>query len=252
MSTRDGRIIDLRYYDGTDVGSNSYTGLVAGVFRSLKFAAWVGDRICRKSREYGLRLGSRDHVYLVVRPEPPFGEVRRGAREKWTAEFCQPIEGHLDPALLEAQGEVEREDALADLTFRALEVAVDHDAAQLALLARVRADLAAERRDLGVLWIEHETKGYRARVLHHLNPLVQGPLTMLYPAAALHAVIWYEDRVTGFLGRARLGDYGSYDQLHAAVGSVSRRGDRLVVKPHRGYAFEPTIEVPIADLTPVA
>ncbi len=229
---RDKPIIDIRYRTDEPALASAF-----------QWSWWVGDRICRKLRELGFSLGGRaDHlaIQLVgdgsgVSVTPALGgDGFVGARVG------------VDANAVAERDREGREDLLADATCAALE-ALRPDG--VASIRRVRAELAAARRALAVVYFEKDTRDYGVRVLHQLCPYGEGPLGPIRPRRTYYATLEYRDHRTGFVGWARLFEFDGYEEIHGAIGSVTVDGDVIRVRPKRGDHYDVPLEIALSELT---
>ncbi len=242
---RDGRIIDIRYYEGA-----SHDHLGSAIYGSLKWSTWVGDRIGRRLRELGFMLGKSDHVYICLQPVAPAHQVALTPLGTGPASFARSVAYNLDPAEPAGLAPAERDALLADCTCRTLHAIDDGDGGlgQHGLIDRVRRELAESGRDLEVSAVVHETGSYRLEVSHRLAPLRSGSLGPIRPPRAYIAFLRVTDKRSGATGGKAIFEFANYDELHSSVGALSIRAGVVRIKPRRGHNFDVPIDIPLSEV----
>jgi hypothetical protein len=210
---RDGRIIDIRYFDEQPR---------AKLLEMFKWSTWVGDRIARKAREYGLALGRKDHVYLFLGPPP------RPAMPNGITHFAHEVPCILDEAEVAALDQDGRDRLLAARTLDSLAAICNVD--QVHILDRVRADLARAGRDLEVEFTRKESSKYLVVISNKLRPLRQGPLAPIRPRYSHVAILAYTDKVTGAHGAKEVFEFDDYNELFHRTGAITVKEGKVRLK----------------------
>lgn len=239
MNKRPTRIADIRYYENqerTEYGSFSVDPL--GTLYSIPFRSFcaIGDRFACKLREHGFSLPGFDHVYIILTPALPSGDVelstlKLDARIRYVNVGLSPDEWEL----LDDDG---KHDHIVDLTFLALTAfAGDADA-----LTRVTVDLKRYRSQLEVIAKTKETAAYRVDVSFQIRPRQEQSI----------AFVSYFDKQTGQNGRITLTQLHSADDVYPLCGSIIVRDNTITIKPRSSSRaaiitkkYNPPLSVPV-------
>lgn len=218
MNAKPKLISDIRYYENpgrTEYGNVRHDLL--GTLYSIPFRSFgaIGDRFACKLREREFTLPSFDHMYVILTPALPPGDVQPStlnldARIRY-------VDVGLSPDQWASLDDDSKHDHLVDLTS----TAVGAFTANADTLIDVAAKLKRYRSELEIIVKSKETSYYRVDVSFQIRPLQEQSI----------AFLTYADKRSGQRGRITLMKLLSADDVYPLCGSIAVHNRTITIKP---------------------
>jgi hypothetical protein len=237
-------ILDIRYYQ-SDVESGFGQSLPGGFTKFFSFPRSIhdwGPRIARKLREYGFITGSFDHLYVNF------------TTARLDGELCPTIhlddrifyfDFGLDPSEIDRITDDEKEEVVVSSTFRILDFIAGENAAQRAIVNRVRDEIRRYGSELEIAHKTKETKSYSITVTYQIRPSRQPSVGLLK----------YVDKHTGECRNGVFVQLDQYEDIYALVASTSVKNGVITIKPRSSFKaslyterYDVPIVIPISQL----
>jgi hypothetical protein len=236
MNAKPKLIADIRYYENpgrAEYGNVRHDSL--GTLYSIPFRSFgaIGDRFACKLREREFTLPGFDHLYVILTPALPSGNVEPSALN--IDARIRYVDVGLSPDHWDSLNDDSKHDHLVDLTSFAIS-AFDGNGDTL---ANVAADLKRHRSKLEIIVKTKETSSYRVDVSFQIRPMQEQSI----------AFVSYTDKRTGQRGCTTLAKLLSANDVYPLCGSIAVRGNTITIKPRsslRAAAITDKYNVPLS------
>jgi len=236
-------ILDIRFFecDRQAIGALSSSG-IGSIYRLPGSIDMVGARIARKLRQYGFVTGDFDHFYICFTPDlPEFGK-------RWYPQAVFPrvrdVDYGLKPERINALAAGDKERAVANATFDALELVCQQFPANRPIIQRVQQDLATHGDDMEIIHKVKEAVKFSITVSYKIRPLGMGI-----------GLVTYINKATGEPRRKEFVELRHYQDIFYLVGSISLTGGVIHLIPRSSFQaslmtrdYSTPIEIPLANL----
>jgi len=241
-------ILDIRYFESSHENVDGM-GLPNALGRLYPFPRSIhalGARIARKLREYGYTTGDFDHLYINFTTLLKEHQFRLSPRipEAW----LRYVDYGVDPKTVRRMRERDREEFVANCTFRVLRFLSRGDAAQRRLIEAVRRELDSAGSEMEILHKVKETATYRVVVTYQIQP------------RGGESVGWieYHDKRKGVRNKKPFVELRFYEDIYPLVGSIAVSGGTIRLTPRGSFKasldtkrYRVPFAIPISDLVGV-
>jgi hypothetical protein len=211
-------IADIRYYENpgrTEYGNVQHDSL--GTLYSIPFRSFgaIGERFACKLRERDFTLPGFDHLYVILTPALPPGNVEPSTLS--VDPRIRYVDVGLSPDHWGSLNDDSKHDHIVDLTTTAIRV-FDGNADTL---TSVSANLKRCRSILEITVKTKETSWYRVDVSFQIRPMQEQSI----------AFVSYTDKRSGQCGRATLTKLVSANDVYPLCGSIAVRDNTIMITP---------------------
>ncbi|NGZ77671.1 hypothetical protein [Saccharibacillus alkalitolerans] len=241
---KDKKIADIRLFE-QETGSGRLPDNIGKLYATRNRVNDLSARMARILRTKGFLTGDFDHLYVVLTPELPQGEVR-GPKPS-PMKRIRFYEAGLPPEPFNGRSREEQETELLGLLAAVLK-RIAGGAEQLRIVEETYRLLRERGSEAEIDHLNKETRQYRVSVSYQIRPLGRKST----------AIIEYIDRLNGVTRRNVFQELNRYEDIYFLAGSMTVKNGLIVISPRTSdtakfhiRSYRTPIEIALNDI-PIA